>query len=292
MPKTKGQGIRPLISFNPLTSGQCEFTNPSERCGYCAKRNLPCSPKYPTPRKCAEAGIAVVVPPAGIALSQLQPETTQQPSVPFPQPPPALRVEIPELPPQYTLTSPTGDQDEDDELRSSPTPSPSPSPIISAGGYFMRSPATGLSPTASGFATLQISSPHLDPMTLHVPPSPIAGPFSPSGTTTPEYFSTPASPIIPSTEPLAINRSPAPRSPVPIPPPRHPAHTLASSNFGVIPLQSPNILEEVIDGQTYTEHEVWKDVENFCLEYNPCTQLFANFLKRGIPNSFVSFRFH
>ena len=233
---------------------------------------MPCSPKYPTPRKCREAGIAVAVLPTGIAFSQLQLGTIQQPSMPFPQPPPTLRVEIPELPPQYTLDSAMGDEDEDDELRSSPAPSPSPSPIISAGDNFMLLPSTGLSPTAAGLANLQISSPHLHPMTLQVPPSPISGSLSPSSTTSFEYFSTPASPIIPSTEPLAVNKSPVPRSPVPIPPPRHPAHTLASSHYGVIPLQSPNILEEVMDGPTYTEQEIWQAVENFCAEYNFSTQ--------------------
>ena len=258
---------------------QCDFTHDFERCGYCAKRNLLCGPKYPTPRKCREAGIAVPV------LSTFgQRQTTQQPSVAFPQPPQPLRVEIPQLPPQFTVTSARADDDDDDDdgLLDSPTPSPSPSPIISAGGYFVQSPATGLSPTGARFANLQISSPHLDSMTLQLPPSPIALPLSPSGTTTPEYFSAPASPMIPATEPLAVDKSHMPRSPVPIPPLRHPDHTLNSS-LGAISPQIPDIHEYVVDGQTYTQDEIWNDVENFLVEYNPCMQSLANLAKEGHP---------
>lgn len=222
--------------------------------------------------------MAAVVLPTGIAITPVQ-QVGNQAIVEIPQPP-TLRIEIPApLPPQFTITSGDLDDDEHAELLGSPVPSPSPSPIavpMTGQSYFSPSPTMG-------FASLQLSSPNLDAMTLQLPLSPGAA-LSPTGTTTsdPEYVSAMSSPLLLPTQPLTVEKAHERPVSAPVLPPRHPGHTLANSTLGFISSQIPNVSDTVVLEQASTEEELWEAYQDLWVEYNPSPPL-ANLIQGRHP---------
>lgn len=170
--------------------------------------------KLPTPRKLQEA-LALLPSNTNSITPQIQ-----QLQVP----PPVLRIDIPEpLPPQFTISTGDPEDEDDEELVGSPITATPSSGMMSA---FTVSSALSL-------GGLHISSPLLDP-SLFMP----TGSVSPSRTTSPEYFSCPASPNFQVTVPLEPDTVPERGVSVPLAPATTQIFDLSDLDVLAIPILS------------------------------------------------------